>query len=95
MAQSQFNLIYTYTISKIQLSFGHRNTLIIHLNNMGYIIRMGMRSLVGMGMGGGEVRGDEVTDNRVHFYYFSVFERKKRLRSFKNPSVQCDFQSEI
>ena len=34
-------------------------------------------------------------DNRVHFYSFSVFERKKRWRSFKNPSVQCDFQSEI
>ena len=34
-------------------------------------------------------------NNRVHFYSFSVFERKKRLRSFKNPSVQCDFQSEI
>ena len=34
-------------------------------------------------------------DNRVYFYSSSVFERKKRLRSFKNPSVQCDFQSEI
>ena len=33
--------------------------------------------------------------NRVHFYSFSVFEKKKRLRSFKNPSVHCDFQSEI
>ena len=48
----------------------------------------------GWGWGGSEVRGDSVTVNRVQFYYFSVFERKKRLRSFKNPSVQCDFQSE-
>ena len=47
------------------------------------------------GGGGGEVRGDGVTDNRVQFYYFSVFESKKRLRSLKNPSVQCDFRSEI
>ena len=49
----------------------------------------------GGGGGGGEVRGDGVTDNRVQFYYFSVFESKKRLRSLKNPSVQCDFRSEI
>ena len=35
-------------------------------------------------------------DNSVHFYSFLVFlKEKKRLRSFKNPSVQCHFQSEI
>ena len=60
---------------------------------------MGDRPFLGytgrMGGGGGEVRGDGMTDNRVHFYYLSVFERKKRLRSFMNPSVQCDIQSEI
>ena len=55
---------------------------------LGYTGRMG-------GGGGGEVRGDGMTDNRVHFYYLSVFERKKRLRSFMNPSIQCDIQSEI